>query len=111
MKRVNRDPKRYEYVEQEPFCWVGATLEMILRRHGIKGFDQETIACELGLIVPEDCEDGPECAIHVPEESADKNQGYAYRYLGFLLGTQLGRIPGGLNTFSFAIACHSLKYT
>ncbi len=87
MKKINRDPKRYEYIEQEEHCCVGATLEMILRRHGIKEFDQCAIACELGLTVPEDCEECPECATRVPRD------------LGILFGTKVDKIPGGLNTF------------
>ena len=96
MRKINRDPKRYEYVEQEEYCCVGATLEMVLRRHGIREYSQDIIACELGLLVPEDCEDCPDCAIRVPR---DRTTGeYEYQYLGFLMGTQLDKI-GGLNTF------------
>ena len=99
MKRIDRDPKRYEYIEQEDYCCVGATLEMILRRHGIRDFDQCMIACELGLLVPEDCEDCPDCAIRVPREYVTDTPDYTHEYLGFLLGTQVNRIAGGINTF------------
>lgn len=45
---------KYQKITQKPYCCVGACLEMVLRRHGIADYDQEKIASELGLIVPEE---------------------------------------------------------
>jgi len=96
MRRIDKDPRKYEYVRQEDYCCVDATLEMILKRHGIRDYDQVQIACELGLTVPEDCESCPPCAKKVP------------RNIGVLFGTQLSKIPGGLNTFFLR---HGLPFT
>ena len=87
MKRINRDPKRYEYVEQEEFCCVGATLEMVLRRHGIREFSQEDICCELGLYILPGYS-SIDCAVPIPE-SVGK----------IFMGTPEHLISGGLNVF------------
>lgn len=44
---------KYRKVEQKPYCCVGACLEMILNRNKISNHGQVDIACQLGLIVPE----------------------------------------------------------
>lgn len=48
---------KYQKVTQKPFCCVGACLEMVLQRRGIEDYEQEQIAGELGLIVPEEYKD------------------------------------------------------
>lgn len=43
---------KYQKIIQEPYCCVGACLEMILNRYHIQNKGQKEIACELGLIIP-----------------------------------------------------------
>lgn len=87
MRLVNRDPKRYEYVEQEEFCCVGATIEMILRRHGIKEFAQEDICCELGLYILPGYR-SVDCAVTIPKTVGS-----------IFMGMPIRHIPGGINNF------------
>lgn len=45
---------KYKKIAQKPYCCVGACLEMVLNRRGIKNEGQEDIAYQLGLVVPEE---------------------------------------------------------
>ena len=43
---------KYNKILQKKICCVGACVEMVLNRHSIKNSGQESIAYNLGLIVP-----------------------------------------------------------
>ncbi len=44
--------KEYIPVQQKPACCVPAALQMILKRQGLKEYDQETLGNMMGLVVP-----------------------------------------------------------
>lgn len=45
---------KYQKIAQKPYCCVGACIEMILKRNHIDNQGQVTIACGLGLILPDE---------------------------------------------------------
>ncbi len=45
---------KYKKIVQKPYCCVGSCIEMILNRNKISNQGQIDIACNLGLIVPQE---------------------------------------------------------
>ena len=48
------DILKYKKIVQKPYCCVGSCIEMILNRNKISNQGQIDIACNLGLIVPQE---------------------------------------------------------
>ncbi len=51
-KEEPHNPKHYTPILQKPACCVPTTLQMILKRRGLKSYDQEYLGNLMGLVVP-----------------------------------------------------------